>query len=58
MDYEKRKFTLIEDICDCINMNYGKDDYFVYANEQDRDLHFNDNIKIEKIIRRNNMKRS
>jgi hypothetical protein len=46
---EKRKFVVdIEDICDCINMDYGfSDDYFVYVNEQDRDLHFNDNIKIE-----------
>ena len=39
----------LEDICDCINMDYGfSDDYFVYVNKQDRDLHFNDNIKIEK----------
>ena len=47
---EKRKFVVdVEDICDCINMDYGfSDDYFVYVNEQDRDLHFNDNIKIEK----------
>ena len=44
---EKRKFTVdVEDICDCINMDYGfSDDYFVYTNEQDRDLHFNDNLK-------------
>tara|TARA_R100000278_G_scaffold52202_1_gene43954 strand:+ start:276 stop:461 length:186 start_codon:yes stop_codon:yes gene_type:complete len=47
---EKRKFVVdIEDICYCINHDYGfSDDYFVYVNEQDRDLHFNDNIKIEK----------
>ena len=44
---EKRKFVVnIEDICDCINMDYGfSDDYFVYVNEQDRDLHFNQNIQ-------------
>jgi hypothetical protein len=27
-------------------MDYGfSDDYFVYVNEQDRDLHFNQNIQ-------------
>jgi len=47
---EKRKFMVdVEDICDCINMDYGfSDDYFVYTNEKDRDLHFNDNVKIDK----------
>tara|TARA_R100001163_G_C4884051_1_gene80060 strand:+ start:176 stop:343 length:168 start_codon:yes stop_codon:yes gene_type:complete len=46
---EKRKFEVdVEKICDCINMDYGfSDDYFVYVNEQDRDLHFNQNIKGE-----------
>ena len=46
---EKKKFTVdVENICDCINMDYGfSDDYFVYVNKEDRDLHFNDNIKIE-----------
>ena len=47
---EKRKFVVdIEDICYCINNDYGfSDDYFVYVSEQDRDLHFNQNIKEEK----------
>ena len=47
---EKRKFMVdVEDIWDCINMDYGfSDDYFVYTNEKDRDLHFNDNVKIDK----------
>ena len=46
---EKRKFMVdVEDICDCINGDYGfSDDYFVYTNEKDRDLHFNDNVESE-----------
>lgn len=46
----ERKFTVdVERICDCINMGYGfSDDYYVYTNEKDRDLHFNDNVKIDK----------
>jgi hypothetical protein len=44
---EKRKFLVdIEDLCDFINMGYEiSDDYYVYTNEEDRDLHFNQNIK-------------
>ena len=47
---DKRKCEVdIEDICDCINMDYGfSDDYFVYVSEKDRDLHFNQNTKEEK----------
>jgi len=44
---EERKFTVdIEQICRCINCDDGfSDDYFVYASEEDRDFHFNENIK-------------
>jgi hypothetical protein len=49
---EKRKFMVdVEDLCDFINMGYEispLDDYYVYTNEEDRDLHFNDNVKIDK----------
>jgi len=43
---EKRKFEVdVEEICDCINSDEGfSDDYFVYVDKRDRDLHFNDNI--------------
>ena len=47
---EKRKFTVdIEDICKCINCDYGfSDSYFVYTKKEDRDFHYNENIKEEK----------
>tara|TARA_R110000764_G_scaffold120825_1_gene208566 strand:+ start:435 stop:614 length:180 start_codon:yes stop_codon:yes gene_type:complete len=43
---EKRKFEVdVEQICDCINLDKGfSDNYFVYVDKRDRDLHFNDNI--------------
>ena len=44
---EKRKFTVdIEDICKCINCDDGfSDDYYVYTTEEDRNFHYNENIK-------------
>ena len=44
---QKRKFTVdIEDICKCINCDDGfSEDYFVYTTKEDRDFHYNENIK-------------
>ena len=44
---EKRKFTVdVEDICKCINCDDGfSDDYFVYTTAENRDFHYNENIK-------------
>ena len=47
---EEKKFTMpIEELCSIINIADGlAPDVYVYTTEEDRDLHYNQNIKEDK----------
>jgi len=46
---EEKKFTMpVEELCSIINIADGlAPDVYVYTTEEDRDLHYNQNIKKE-----------
>ena len=47
---EEKKFTMpVEELCSIINIADGlAPDVYVYTTEEDRDLHYNQNIKEDK----------